>query len=61
MLGILEMRSLDYYKIKQSILQQNLSKYYRFKSADVLCEQFYKLINTLNKEKKRRQKRNIHG
>ena len=30
MLGILDLRSLGYYKIKQGILQQNLSKYYRF-------------------------------
>ena len=30
MLGILDFRSLDYYKIKQGILQQNLSNYYRF-------------------------------
>ena len=37
MLGILDLRSIGYYKIKQGILQQNLSKYYRFKSADILC------------------------
>ena len=29
-LGILDLRSLGYYKIKQGKLQQNLSKYYRF-------------------------------
>ena len=40
MLGILDLRSMSYYKIKQDILQQNLSKYYRFESADTLCEQF---------------------
>ena len=50
MLGILDLRLIGYYKIKQGILQQNLSKYYRFKSADVLCEQFNKLINTSKKE-----------
>ena len=38
MLGILDLRSIGYYKIKQGILQQNLSKYYRFESADILCE-----------------------
>ena len=27
MIGILDLRSLGYYKIKQGILQQNLSKY----------------------------------
>ena len=28
--GILDLRSLDYYKIKQGVLQQNLGKYYEF-------------------------------
>ena len=40
MLGIIDLRSIGCYKIKQGILQQNLSKYYSFKSADTLCEQF---------------------
>ena len=30
MLGILELRLIGYYKKKKGILQQNLSKYYRF-------------------------------
>ena len=30
MLGILHLRTVGYYKIKQGILQQNVSKYYRF-------------------------------
>ena len=37
-LGILDLRSLGYYKIKQGILQHNLSKYYRFEKSDTLCE-----------------------
>ena len=49
-LGIIDLRSLRYYKIKKGILQQNLSKYYRFKKADILCEQFNKLVNTLKNE-----------
>ena len=40
MLGILDLRSKGYFKIKQGILQQNVSKYYRFESADNICEQF---------------------
>ena len=51
MLGILDSRSLGYYKIKQGILQQNLSKYYGFEKADVPCEQLNKVINTLKKER----------
>ena len=37
MVGILDLRSIGYYKIKQGILQQNVSKYYTFKSAGTLC------------------------
>ena len=50
-IGIVDFRSLGYYKIKQGILQQNLSKYYRFKRAETLCEYFSKFINTLKKER----------
>ena len=32
-------------------MQKNLSKYYRSKSADILCEQFNKFINRIKKEK----------
>ena len=35
MLGILDFRSVDYYKIEQGILQEKFSEYYRFESADV--------------------------
>ena len=56
MSGILDLRSMGYYKIKQGILQQNLSKYYRFESADTLCEQFNRFINTLKKERKKCKK-----
>ena len=49
-LGILDLRSLGYYKIQQGVLQQNLSKFYKFKSAENVCNQFNNLINTLKKE-----------
>ena len=51
MLGILDLRSLGYYKIKQGILQQKLSKYYKCERADTLCEHFNKFINTLKRER----------
>ena len=51
MLEILDLRLIGYYKIKQGVLQQNLSKYYRCESADILCEQFCKFVNKLKKEK----------
>ena len=46
---ILDLRLMDYYKVTQSILQQNLSKYYRFEPADTICEQFNKFLNTIKK------------
>ena len=54
MLGVVDLRCLGYYKIKQVILQQNVSKYYRFERADTLCEHFNKFINTLKKEREQK-------
>ena len=50
MLDIIDLRSLGYYKIKQGVLQQNLSCMYHFESANTVCDQFNRLINTLRKE-----------
>ena len=47
MIGIVDIRSLGYYKIKQGILQQNLSRYYTFEEAKKLCEYFNKFVETL--------------
>ena len=53
MLGIVDLRSLWYYKIKQGLLLQNLSKYYRFERAEKLCEYFNNVVNTLKKEREK--------
>ena len=50
MLGVVDLRSLGYYKIKQGVLQQNLSCMYHSESANTVCDQFNRLINTLRKE-----------
>ena len=55
MLGIIDLRSLGYCKIKQGILQQNLSKYYRFEKAGTLCEHFNKFVNMLKKERQQEE------
>ena len=52
MLGILDLRSLGYYKIKQVVLQQNLSKCYHFESEEKLCEEFNTLVNKPKKDEK---------
>ena len=54
MLGIVDVRSLGYYKIKQGILQQNLSRYYKFERAENLCKYFNKFVNTLKKEREQK-------
>ena len=50
MIGILDMQSLGYSKIKQDLLQQNLNKHYHFDLADTVCEQFNRFVNLLKKE-----------
>ena len=52
MLGILDLRSLGYYKIKQGVLQQNWSKCFHSESAEKLCEEFNTLVNKLKKDEK---------
>ena len=36
-MGIVDLRLLGYYKIKQGILQLNLSRYYKFERPEKLC------------------------
>ena len=55
MIGIVDIRSIGYYKTKQGILQQNLSKHYRFKRADALCEYFNKFVKTLKREREQKK------
>ena len=53
-IGVIDLRSLGYYKIKQGILQQNLSRYYKFKKAEKLFGYFNKFVNTLKKEREQK-------
>ena len=49
-IGILDLRSLGYYKIKQGVLQQILNKYYHFEEANKLCEEFNKMVEVIKEE-----------
>ena len=51
-LGVINLRLLGYYKVKQGVLQQNLSCMYYFESVNEVCNQFNRLINTLRREEK---------
>ena len=43
------------------MLQQNLSKFYKFESAEKVCDQFNNLINSWKKEDKLETGENAHG
>ena len=51
-IGILDLRSLGYYKIKQGVLQQNLNKYYQFEEADKVCAEFNKMVEAIRQDEK---------
>ena len=51
-IGILDLRSLGYYKIKQGVLQQNLDKYYQFEEIDKICEDFNRIMEEKRQEEK---------
>ena len=56
MVGIVDLRSLGYYKVKQGVLQQNFNKLYHFESADTVCDHFNRSINTFRKEEEEKGK-----
>ena len=60
MMGIVDLRSLGFYKIKQEVLQEHLSRHYHFELADDVCDQYNRLVNLMRK-RKRNQKGNSHG
>ena len=53
MIGILDLRSLGYYKIKQGVLQQNLNKYFHFEEVDKKCEEFNKIVEMVRQEEEK--------
>ena len=54
MIGIIDLRLLGYYKIKQGILQQNLSRHFKFERAEKCCDYFNKFVNTLKREREQK-------
>ena len=54
-IGILDLRSLGYYKIKQGVLQQNLDKY-QFEEVDKICADFNRMMEEKRQEEKNRSK-----
>ena len=50
MMGILDLRSLGFYKIKQEVLQEHLGRHYHFELADNVCDQYNRFVNLIRKE-----------
>ena len=50
MIGVVNLRSLGFYKIKQEVFQEHLGKLYHFESADDICNQYNRFVNLMRKE-----------
>ena len=50
MIGVVDLRSLGFYKIKQGVLQEHLDKHYHSESADDICNQYNRFVNLIRKE-----------
>ena len=50
MLGIVDLRSLGFYKVKQEVLQEHLGRHYHFELADNVCDQDNRFVNLIRKE-----------
>ena len=50
MIGVVDLRSLGFYKIKQEVLQEHLGRHYHFELADDICNQYNRLVNLMRKE-----------
>ena len=50
MMGIIDLRSLGFYKIKQEVLLEHLGRHCHFKLADDICDQYNRFVNLMRKE-----------
>ena len=53
MMGVIDLRLLGFYKIKQEVLQEHLSRHYHFELVDNVCDQYNRLINLMRKEEEK--------
>ena len=49
MMGIVDLRSLGFYKIKQEVLWEHLGRHYHFKLADDICHQYNRFCESYEK------------
>ena len=50
MIGVVDLRSLGFYKIKQEVPPEHLGRYYHFELADDVCSQYNRFVNLLGIE-----------
>ena len=50
MIGVVDLISLGFYKIKQEVLQEYLGRHYHFELADDVCSQCNRFVNLMRKE-----------
>ena len=48
-MGVLDLRSLGFYKVKQEVLQEHFGRHYHFKLADDVCDQYNRFVNLMRK------------
>ena len=53
MMGIIDLRSLGFYKIKQEVVQEHLGRHYHFELADNICDQYNRFVNLMRKEEEK--------
>ena len=51
MIGVVDLRSLGFYKIKQEVLQEHLGRHYHFELADDICNQYNRFVNLMRRGK----------
>ena len=50
MIGVVDFRSLGFYKIKQEVLQEHLGKHYHFKLAGDICNHYNRFVNLMRRK-----------
>ena len=50
MIGVVDLRSLGFYKIKQEVLQEHLGRHYHFELVNNVCNQYIRFVNLMRKE-----------
>ena len=56
MIGVVDLRSLGFYKIKQEVLQEHLGRHYHFELADDVCNKYNRFVNLMRKEENSEEK-----